>query len=142
MNKPVISGDTITIPSDAVYLAAVDDFIFKYLKQAGITESDIADISISVSEIVNNAIEYGNHNDIEKKVRVSCGLKGNELFISIKDQGTGFDPDSIPDPTAADNLMKKAGRGIFIARSLLDSVEFNFTDNGTEVILKKNIAAE
>ena len=87
MQKPEISGHTITIPSDAIYLAAIDEFITDQLIQAGISGSIIADLAISVSEIVNNAIAHGNAGDINKKVAVRIKIKPDKVYIHIKDQG-------------------------------------------------------
>lgn len=140
MDKPIISGNSIIVPSDSVHLATVDDFISTRLADEGISASTAADIAISVSEVVTNAIKHGNCDDSNKKVTVKYEINQDELIIYIKDEGDGFHPDTIPDPTDNDNLLKQVGRGIFIVRSLLDSVDFNFTDDGTEVVLKKNIA--
>jgi len=139
MDKPVISENVIIIPSDTIHLATIDDFISNKLAEAGVSSSSIADIAISVSEAVNNAIEHGNAGDQNKKITVKIEFKENDLDISIKDQGKGFDPGSVPNPTDKENLLKKVGRGIFIIRSLVDSIDFNFTSDGTEVILRKNL---
>jgi len=125
-----------------VYLATVDEFISARLTKAGITNSTIADLAISVSEAVTNAIIHGNRNDVAKKVTVRIELNQTRVRIFVKDQGHGFDPDVIPNPTDKENLLKRVGRGIFIVRSLVDSVEFSFSDQGTELILKKNLARE
>lgn len=139
MDKPEISGNAITIPSDTTYLAAVDDFIYETFGKRGISKSTIADFAISVSEIVNNAIAYGSGGDRAKPVSVSIEFDGDEAIIAIKDNGPGFDSRSLPNPLAKDNLLKQVGRGIFIVKSLMGSVEFNITGKGTEVILKKKI---
>ncbi len=142
MDKPVISENVIIIPSDTIHLATIDDFISNKLAEAGVSSSAIADIAISVSEAVNNAIEHGNAGDQNKKITVKIEFKENDLYISIKDQGKGFDPGSVPNPTDKENLLKKVGRGIFIIRSLVDSIDFNFAGDGTEVILRKNLNKE
>ncbi|MCD6162887.1 MAG: ATP-binding protein [candidate division Zixibacteria bacterium] len=142
MDKPVISGNSIIVPSDSVYLAAVDDFLSTRLTEEGISQSIAADVAISVSEVVTNAIKHGNSDDINKKVTVKYELSQDEIIIYVKDEGNGFNPDAIPDPTDNNNLLKKVGRGIFIVRSLLDSIDFNFTNDGTEVILKRSIVRE
>jgi serine/threonine-protein kinase RsbW len=139
MEKPLISGDNIVIPSDTIYLAAVDEFITGKLSHLKVPNSVIADIAISVSELVNNAIIHGNAGDAGKKVTVRLELTGDKINVYIKDQGRGFNPDSVPNPTRKENLLKKVGRGIFIVRSLVDEVDFNFTDKGTEVVLTKII---
>lgn len=139
MDKPEISGNMIKIPSDFVYLADVDDFIYDIIGKAGVSKSTTADFAISVSEIVNNAIAYGSGGDRSKSISVKVEIDNNEITITIKDQGKGFDPGGLPNPLAKENLLNKVGRGIFIVRSLMDSVDFNFTNTGTEVVIKKNI---
>jgi serine/threonine-protein kinase RsbW len=139
MNKPEISGNVIVIPSDAVYIAAVDKFIEQKLDKTGVSKSIKADVAISVSEVVNNAIFHGNGNDVNKKVTVVIDIHKDEVEIVIKDQGKGFDPDSIPNPVKKSNILKRVGRGIFIVRSLMDSIDFNFTSTGTEVLIRKRI---
>jgi len=139
MDKPEISGNIIKVPSDYVYLADVDDFIYDIIGKAGISKSTTADFAISVSEIVNNAIAYGSDGDRSKPISVEVEIDKNEVIIIIKDQGKGFNPDNLPNPLAKENLLNQVGRGIFIVRSLMDSVDFNITDSGTEVVLKKNI---
>jgi serine/threonine-protein kinase RsbW len=139
MNKPKISGNVIVIPSDAVYIAAVDEFIENKLEETELSKSVKADIAISVSEIVNNAILHGNSCDVNKKVTVKINICKDEVEITIKDQGKGFNPDTIPNPIEKSNLLKRVGRGIFVVRSLMDFADFNFTSAGTEVVIKKRI---
>lgn len=139
MDKPEISDNTIAIPSDVLFLAAVDDFIYEKFGQRGIPKATIADFAISVSEIVNNAIEYGSQGDRQKPVTVTIDFSNSEAVITIRDQGPGFDPGNLPDPLEKDNLLKQVGRGIFIVKSLMSSVEFNITAKGTEVVMKKSL---
>ena len=70
MDKPEVTGNVISIPSDTLYLADVDDFIYEVFGKAGVSKSTIADFAISVSEIVNNAIAYGCGGDSTKPVTV------------------------------------------------------------------------
>ncbi|MEW6412093.1 MAG: ATP-binding protein [Candidatus Zixiibacteriota bacterium] len=139
MKRPIISGDTITIPSSQEYLTDVDVFIEGILRGYGADESVIADIAISVSELVNNAICHGNKSSGEKTVQVSIGRNGGKVSITITDQGGGFDPHNIEDPLADENLLKEAGRGIFIVRNLMDSVEFGDVAGGTAVTITKSL---
>lgn len=139
MQKPIISGDTITIPSSTEYLTDVDVFIEGILRGYGADESVIADIAISVSELVNNAILHGNKSSRDKRVKVHIKRNGTEVSIAISDQGTGFNPESVRNPLADENLLKEAGRGIFIVRSLMDRVDIEATDNGTSIVITKAI---
>ena len=140
MDKPEISGNIIKIPSDYVYLADVDDFIYDIIGKVGVSKSTTADFAISVSEIVNNAIAYGSGGERSRPIYVKVEIEKNEVTITIKDQGKGFNPENLPNPLEKENLLNQVGRGIFIVRSLMDSVDFNITDGGTEVVLKKNIS--
>jgi len=140
MDKPEISGNEISIPSDAIFLAAVDDFVYEMFAREGLPKPAIADFAISVSEIVNNAITHASGGDRRKPISVRIEFNSNEAIITIKDRGPGFNPDHLPNPLDKENLLKQVGRGIFIVKSLMSSVQFNITDSGTEVILKKNLS--
>jgi serine/threonine-protein kinase RsbW len=139
MDRPEISGNTIVIPSDAAFLADIDEFIECKLNLAGVSSSSIADLAISVTEIVNNAILHGNAGDKTKQVSVNISIDENLIEVIVKDQGKGFNPDNVPNPLDEANLLNKVGRGIFIVRSLMDSVNYHFSDNGTEVLLTKKL---
>jgi serine/threonine-protein kinase RsbW len=139
MDKPVISGDTIKIPSSQDFLADVDMFIEGTLRGYGVDESVIADIAISVSELVNNAIMHGNRREADKMVSVRVSRTNGNVSISVTDQGGGFDPMSVKNPIDDGNLMKEVGRGIFIVHALMDSVEITPTDTGTTVTIGKNV---
>jgi len=139
MDKPVISGDTIRVPSDQEFLQDVDAFLEGTLRGFGVEESAIADIAISVSELVNNAMMHGNRASREKPVTVRIAFKNRTVTITVCDEGSGFTPADIKDPLADDNLLKEVGRGIFIVRSLMDKVDINATDRGTEVRISKAV---
>lgn len=139
MQKPVITDDTIVIPSSQNYLADVDAFIESQLRSYGASDSVIADIAISVSELVNNAIIHGNRSAPNKCVKVRIGRSNSTVSIAVTDQGPGFNPDRIQNPIEDDNLMKEVGRGIFIVRALMDSVDIDATDEGTTIKITKAI---
>lgn len=139
MMKPVIKGNSISIPSSQEYLSDVDVFIEGILRGFGADESAVADIAISVSELVNNAILHGNESASDKMVTVTISKNDSCVEISVTDQGAGFDPSDIENPIDDANLMKEVGRGIFIVRSLMDHVEIEASDRGTTIIVTKCI---
>ncbi len=108
-------------------------------KELGFNEDDCVSLGIAVTEVVANAITHGNKRDQNKKVKVKFVFTDKVFEIHIRDQGPGFKPDSIDDPLKPENLLKESGRGIFIVRSLMDKVEYNFFKDGSEVVLIKNI---
>ena len=135
MDKPIIAGDTITIPSSQDFLSDVDLFVEGTLRGYGAGESVIADIAISVSELVNNAIIHGNRMNASKKVRVECEILPGWLMVIVEDQGRGFKPEAVGNPLKKENLLKESGRGIFLMRTLMDKVEFESNRTGTQVRL-------
>jgi len=93
-------------------------------------------MGLAVREAIANAMVHGNHCDPEKAVRISVAVNENcDLFVSVKDSGSGFDPAGLPNPVAPENLLAPHGRGIFIMRQLMDQVDFEF-DHGTEVRMR------
>jgi serine/threonine-protein kinase RsbW len=88
---------------------------------------------VGLTEALSNAMMYGNGHDPSKRVRVEITLDGARIQARVTDQGTGFDPAAVPDPTEPANLAKPCGRGLFLMRELLDEVRFN--DRGNQVTL-------
>ncbi|UCD17943.1 MAG: ATP-binding protein [Candidatus Zixiibacteriota bacterium] len=139
MKKPTIVDNTIRIPSSQDYLADVDGFLEGILRGYGVDETVIADIAISVTELVINGIIHGNKSDPDKEVTVVISKKNSHIEISVEDQGTGFNPDEIESPIDERNLLKEVGRGVFIVRSLMDKIDINKTKRGTRIIISKEI---
>ncbi len=139
MTGPKIKDNTITIPSLQDYLPDVDSFVERLLEGYGIDKSTIADIAISATEAVVNAIIHGNKSNLEKVVTVTVFKKESSIEITVTDQGEGFDPGTIENPIDDDNLLKEVGRGIFIVKSLMDDVKIAPSPSGTKITLIKNI---
>jgi serine/threonine-protein kinase RsbW len=139
MAKPVIKGDTIKVPSNPEFLPDVDVFLEGTLRGFGIDESAVADIAISVSELVNNAMVHGNKSSQEKMVTVRIKKSRNDVTVSVSDEGAGFNPTHVPNPLDDENLLQEVGRGLFIVRSLMDKVDVRATSNGTTVAITKAI---
>jgi len=98
-------------------------------------------MSVAVRESVVNAIKHGNKLDPEKRVELVFTIAEKALEVTIHDHGHGFDPASIPDPLAQENLLKADGRGIFFMRSFMDEVAYSFPPRGgTLVRMVKRLA--
>ncbi len=139
MDKPEIAGNSIRIPPKPKYLTDVDEFVERFLKRNGVDESAIADIAISVSELVNNALSHGSRWSPDKWILIVIEREDGTVTISVTDSGSGFDPDDIDDPLADENLLKETGRGIFIVRALMDSIDIQATSAGTTVTITKAV---
>ncbi len=108
----------------------------KICNQLGFDEDTAYWIWLATQEALNNAIKHGNKMDERKMVEFAISVKSGEFHIAIKDEGEGFDPSLVPDPTKPENLKKSSGRGIFFMRSFMDHVEYQ-TENGTRVTMIK-----
>ena len=129
----------LEINSDTKFLSRVERLSEEVASYAQMDESDSDDLGIVTTELVNNAIHHGNKSDPTKKVHVTFLVSSEKITVRIKDQGIGFKPDKLKDPLAPENLLSESGRGIFLIRALMDSLEFNFLADGTETIATKNL---
>jgi serine/threonine-protein kinase RsbW len=89
---------------------------------------------MAVREAVTNAVLHGNRQDESKTVEMEFAGSASELVITVRDYGAGFDPDSVPDPTAAQNLLKTSGRGILFMRNFMDEVEWARAPGGGTLV--------
>jgi serine/threonine-protein kinase RsbW len=124
ISKIVRKNNQIQIPSTLDYLPHVDEFVERKLRKLRIKKDQIADIAISVSEAVTNAVMHGNKNDLSKKVKISIKTDSSYVEVTVEDEGGGFDPGSVQSPIEEENILKEVGRGIFILKSLMDKVDF------------------
>jgi serine/threonine-protein kinase RsbW len=119
--------------ADAAVAAA--DFV----QHSGAGEEAAFGVDLAVREAVTNAVVHGNQEDLTKEVEVTFGSSPGTLEIEVKDQGEGFDPASVPDPTDPANLMKASGRGMFLIRSFMDEAQwFTAPEGGTIVRMVKH----
>ncbi|MEN9639556.1 MAG: hypothetical protein RLZZ262_1425 [Bacteroidota bacterium] len=124
----------IKFPSVIENIHLVERMIDEIVAQHHIKEDFYGELLIAMTEAVNNAIVHGNKLDISKQVSVDFDIVDNKLLrFKIEDEGPGFDYDSLPDPTAPENIEKPHGRGVFLMRQLSDHCEF--IDNGRIVVL-------
>jgi serine/threonine-protein kinase RsbW len=110
-------------------------------KRIGFDEDSMHWVGVAVRESVINAIKHGNQSDERKMVHVEFVSSGaGELVIAVRDEGEGFDPESIADPLAPENMLKSSGRGIFLMRNFMDDVSLRrVPDGGMEVRMVKRL---
>jgi len=114
---------------------------------AGLDEDAVHWIGVAVRESVINAIKHGNRDDERKHVYVEFTPLSNSapagIAIRVRDEGPGFDPETIPDPLAPENVLKASGRGIFIIRTFMDEMRLQRApEGGMEVVMVKRVAAD
>ena len=105
----------------------------------GWPEEDKFGVHLSVEEALMNAIKHGNQRDPEKFVFVEYRLSNDLLYVQVEDQGEGFDPNDVPDPTLDENLELPSGRGLMLMRTFMSMVEYN--EKGNRVTMEKKRSA-
>jgi serine/threonine-protein kinase RsbW len=115
-------------------LEEVQDVAGRLTAAAGLDADTATDVAVAVRESVVNAIKHGNRLDAHKLVHVEFLVHDDALEVVVADQGTGFDPDALPDPIADANLLNPDGRGILFMRAFMDAVEYSFPSAGGTVV--------
>jgi len=107
----------------------VEQIVDAVQKVGGYEDRAIFAIRLAVDEAVTNAIRHGNGQDPDKQVTVDYDADDQRVTISICDQGPGFKPEDLPDPTAIENLVRTHGRGVMLMHAYMTEVSFNDTGN-------------
>lgn len=139
----IVSGDrtSLRLPSriEAVNEAAAS--VARILNDLGTSEDINFGVDMAVREAVTNAVLHGNKQDESKSVDLQITTSLEAIEILVHDQGVGFTPEDVPDPTAAENIMKTSGRGIFFMRNFMDEVDWLIQPKGgTTVRLMKRLS--
>lgn len=128
------------IESQVENLRIVENAIDEATSVIGISQDNYGKILVSAMEAVNNAILHGNKSIPEKIVDIEISYKGDELIISVTDQGSGFKPEKVPDPTTPENIEELNGRGIYLMSHLADKIKYNKKGNSVTMTFKNILA--
>lgn len=122
----------LVLESSLESIEVVENLICKVKEEHSLSEKSYNGIWIALNEALINAIKHGNKYNTSKKVSLTVETKEDRyLCFTVKDEGEGFDPQNVPDPTNPDSLAQPNGRGVFLINKLADKVRFS--DNGTVV---------
>ncbi len=125
----------IVIPSDLASAKEPEQAILAEAADHGFSEDAIFAIKLTLEEAITNAIKHGNKCDRSKTVTVRYAVDSVEVVIYIQDEGAGFDPQDVPDPTVPERLSLPNGRGILLMKAYMNEVEYR--RNGREIFLRK-----
>ncbi len=123
----------LVIPSDPAEAHRVQEEIERLLRAHGAGEKEIFGIRLALEEALVNAIKHGNQMDRSKKVTISSVVHAERFEIHITDEGTGFDPGDVPDPTAVENIERPCGRGLMLMRHYMTEVSFGNGGNSVRM---------
>lgn len=132
--RPSVAADYL-ITSDLAEARAIQQQIEQLLHERQIHEHDLFGIKLALEEALINAIKHGNQMDRNKKIHIGFQLMADHFEVRISDEGPGFDPEDVPDPTAVENLERPCGRGLMLMRHYMSEVFYEA--RGTIVIMRK-----
>jgi serine/threonine-protein kinase RsbW len=125
------------LPNDLASIEEAVDFVMERCSACGEDPRKLRlNLRVGLAEALANAMLYGNARDPSKRVKVEVAFQESTITAKVTDEGQGFDPYHVPDPTTPANVMKTEGRGIFLMRKLLDEVHFNDRGNSVTLILR------
>ena len=128
----------LSLPSRIETVAEAAAAVAEFVTRSGVSEDAAFGIDMAIREAVTNAVVHGNGQDEDKVVDIILKSSPEAVEISVHDQGPGFNPNEVPDPTAEENILKTSGRGIFFMRSFMDEVDwFIPPEGGTTVRMLK-----
>ncbi len=116
---------SIKISSKIDNINKIEQLVDEFSEKHEINSEIYGKILIATVEAVNNSIVHGNKEDINKYVYVNLKTKGDKIYITVEDEGPGFDSSNVPDPTKPENVENIHGRGIYLMKHLADDVTFN-----------------
>jgi serine/threonine-protein kinase RsbW len=117
------------IPSDPAEARRIQEHIEQLLLSTPLEDRDLFSIKLALEEALVNAIKHGNQYDRNKNVEISYAVLADRFEIHITDEGDGFDPADVPDPTAIENLERPCGRGLMLMKYYMSEVNYNGRGN-------------
>jgi serine/threonine-protein kinase RsbW len=136
VGKEEFTEFVLELPSDLRVIEAAVTYLVGRCRAFSFDGSRLnLNFRVGVTEALANAVLYGNQSDPTKMVRVEVALDPRRVELQVVDQGDGFDPRDVPDPTLPDNLHRAGGRGLFLIRKLMDEVQYNERGNAVRLVL-------
>ena len=132
----------IDLPSDIQLVEAAVSYLVGRCRDFDFGDPRLeVNFRVGVTEAIANAVLYGNRADPRKLVRIEVCLDPSRVEVRVSDQGDGFDPDAVPDPTEPENVQLAGGRGLFLIRQLMDEMEYNLRGNTLRMALVRDDSA-
>lgn len=126
----------LVVANDLRSAKAPEVLILSELERCGFDADAVFGLKLALEEAMTNAVKHGNRNNPDKKITVLFSITPDRAVIMVRDEGPGFSPDAVPDPTAEENLERPNGRGIMLMQCYMSKVCYNMI--GNEVWLVKD----
>ncbi len=128
----------VVIHSDPAEARRVQEEIERLLRAHRYSDHEIFSVKLALEEALINAIKHGNRFDRNKKIHIAYQVRPERFDVLISDEGAGFDPAAVPDPTAVENLERACGRGLMLMRYYMTQVTFSANGNSVSMTKLRN----
>jgi serine/threonine-protein kinase RsbW len=128
----------LTIRSDLSAIPATVHQIIEEIRAHGYSDDALFAVRLALDEGISNAVRHGNKNVLDRLVHIDYHVDECAAVISIEDQGEGFHPDHLPDPTADENLEKPCGRGVMLIQAYMTEVSYNARGNRVTMVKRRD----
>lgn len=125
----------ITVPNDLAAAKTPERLILEEAEASGYSENAVFAVKLALEEAMTNAFRHGNQRDPAKHITIRYQVDRERIEIEVIDEGPGFEPDSVPDPTQPEYIDRPHGRGIMLMRAYLDSVEYSQRGNAVRLVI-------
>lgn len=137
---PWLWSKECSVPSNMDAAHGLIDEVTKQAENSGWNGKEVFAINLALEEALVNAIQHGNRQDPNKYVHFICRLNNEKIYVRIEDEGDGFNPAALPDPTDAEHLMVASGRGCLLIKGFASRVRWN--EKGNVIEFEKDKAAQ
>ncbi len=128
----------LELPSELDAIDRAVAFLLERGEEAGFERERLRlNLRVGLTEALVNALIYGNERDPSRIVRLEAAFDDEKATFCVTDEGTGFDPEAVPDPTHPENRGESGGRGVFLIRALMDHVHYNDRGNSVTMVLRR-----
>lgn len=135
---PAPVNQKIIIPSRLEEVGPVVTGLMELAQRFQFSEDDQFAIRLALDEAIINAIRHGNRCDASKTVRIDFRISTRQCRVTVTDQGCGFCPGRLPDPTLDENLERPNGRGVMLMKAYMNKVQYNTRGNGVTLVKIRN----
>ena len=130
---PNTTAHEVVIPSNTLAARAIQLRIVDLLEEHSYPSHDVMGVRLALEEVLMNAIKHGNKKDPAKVVRIQYAVTKEKVWVEVEDQGDGFRPEEVPDPTLPENLERPGGRGVFLIQRFMSAVEYSARGNQVRI---------
>ncbi|MFG0331682.1 MAG: ATP-binding protein [Phycisphaerales bacterium] len=135
---PPEDATSVELRHDRGAIDRLRDEITARCLEEGFDQAATFAIRLAFEEAVSNAFRHGAGDDPDAIVRITWEVSDGRVFLRVDDQGPGFDPDAVPDPTLDENLERLSGRGLLLMRAYMTEVSFNDTGNAITLVRRRD----